>query len=175
MNQAVLNASAHGYISDAIELLLQKGEGKIYKDGQCYFPFHEAPRKVVNEYTHSFMVKYTRNMLTVTTDCMAMVLDNNDVVIMTMTAPAMTIRHSSTNVKKTEGTVFKVANNVRELYRISTTYQVKPPEKEERRGIFKDNAGWAIDIRDCREFVLELMSGLDYQVSSQGCEVIRLV
>lgn len=175
MNQAVLKTSVRGFVSDAIELLLQKGEGKIYKDDQRYFPYYEAPRKAVTEYSHSFVAKYTRNMLTITTDCMVMVLDNDEVVVMTMTSPSMTIRHSSTNVKKSEGTVFKVASNVRELYRISTTYQVKPPEKEERKGIFKDNANWAIDIRDCREFVLELMSGLDYQVSSQGCEVIRLV
>ena len=176
MNQMIATTTTLLKVSDAIEVLLQKGEGKVYVDNIRDVPtMIPAPLRPVKDYTHRFTAKYTRNALTVSLDCFVMVLNDGRVLVSTLSQPATTIRHSSTNVLKTTGTAYNVASNVKELYRVTTTYQVKPPEKEERLGIFKDNIAWPFTIDNYRNYMVELMSGLNYQISNEGREIIRLV
>lgn len=175
MNQMVLTTNTLTKVSDALELLIQKGEGRLYVEDMSDIPFLSKPVKPVSQYTHHFTAKYTRNVLTITADCMVMVLTDGRIAVSTLTAPSTTIRHSSTNVLKSVGTAFNVPTNVKELYRITTTYQITKVTDKAATGIFKDTASWAMRINDYRGYVTELVSASDYQVTNTGRVIDRLI
>lgn len=175
MNQMLLNTDILTKTSDAIELLIQKGEGKVYVEDIQDLPRLPSPSKDITSYTHRFSAKYTRSALTISADCFVLVLIDGRTLISTTTNPALTIRHSSTNVVKTTGTAYNVASNVAAIYRVTTTYQITKPIDVVASGIFADTAHWLTRIPNYRHFIMGFMTGLDYVVTNQGRLIERVL
>lgn len=175
MNQMLLNTDTFTKVSDVIEILLRKGQGKVYVEDITDKPYLPVPTKPATSYTHHFVAKYTRNALSISADCYVLVLTDGRTLVSTTTKPAYTIKHSSTNVAKTTGTAYQVPSNVKEIYRITTIYQITKPRDVVPTGIFADNAQWAMHITNYRHFVMGFMTGLDYVVTNQGRSIERIL